>query len=156
MNNLIDSKGTIVNLEHNPIATPYSTNRGTIEVLTGRDKVLDDISRQGHIQEMVIKGNEALAKLARDANNEIAKHQTKTASDTETFTRKEQRRAKEKLEDDDDELWDDYAKRRDEILNNTKLEPEVKERRLKRLKASYTDLSDTFQERFENNVIKIV
>ncbi|AWY20523.1 hypothetical protein LP123_08450 [Moraxella bovis] len=154
MSNTVDGEGTVVNLEHNPIAMPYSTNRGTIEVLTGKDKVVDDIGRQGQVRALVIEGNKTLAKLAMDANNEIAKHQTKTASDTETFTRKEERRAKEKLEDDDDELWDDYAKRRDKILNNTKLEPEVKERRLKRLKASYTDLSDTFQERFENNVMK--
>lgn len=97
MSNTVDGEGTVVNLEHNPIAMPYSTNRGTIEVLTGKDKVVDDIGRQGQVRALVIEGNKTLAKLAMDANNEIAKHQTKTASDTETFTRKEERRAKESL-----------------------------------------------------------
>lgn len=71
MSNTVDGEGTVVNLEHNPIAMPYSTNRGTIEVLTGKDKVVDDIGRQGQVRALVIEGNKTLAKLAMDANNEM-------------------------------------------------------------------------------------
>lgn len=154
MSNIVDSEGAIMNLEHNPIATPYSTNRGAIEVLTGKDKVVDDISRQGLIQELVIKGNEKLAKLAMDANRSITVHQTELNAELVEETRAVTLQAQDKLSEDDEKLWAIYAKRRENIENDKKLPEHIKERRLRNLEEQYGNLSDIFAKRFNNIMIK--
>lgn len=105
-------------------------------------------------QKALIAGNVVLAKAVTDAQRELGSYQRDAQeqeqadiSQHHSTMRKMHEEAEDDLQDDIDALWVQYHKKKEHI-ERTEKDPEIKDRRLKRLLRRYEDKAESFERNY--------
>lgn len=154
MSNITSDETTVMIPTHDPITIPYPKQQGALEKLLGKDEVLNNIGRDVVRQKALIAGNVVLAKAVTDAQRELGSYQRDAQeqeqadiSQHHSTMRKMHEEAEDDLQDDIDALWVQYHKKKEHI-ERTEKDPEIKDRRLKRLLRRYEDKAESFERNY--------